>query len=760
MLYKKRSKPGEFNVEQEGAERVMHVNYENYPYLPSVEDDATTMSKVIENLTQALATSRIIFHQKKKFEYSITQTRALVEIAQIYNHFIKQKKLLSKAALEVFGPLEDSDLRLKNLQYIILNLLKTDPVGAFVETVRFLREESINIDNYGEDYKLQIQPYLVILEELKAMLERTKILQISKQYLPGYEVGSRAIYKRVFRPAITPDFMYTRYVTTPPLDGEEVESYKAGKSDVQIYNIKETIKPLYHIIPPEFKISEEKQELIDLARKVLAEHEPKAEEFIDPERMRENFFNIGRDLISELAAHKGTELAYSELKDMAEILVRYTVGFGMVESLLDDPDIQDISINSPPGLVPIFVVHAKYGECITNISPSVEDVESWASKFRLLSARPLDEANPILDTELNLPTVRARVAIISRPLSPEGLAFSIRRHRDDPWTLPLFIKNKMISPLAAGLISFIIDGARTMLVAGTRGSGKTSLLGSMLVEIMRKHRIISVEDTLELPTKALREHGYNIQTMKVRSALMTGGTEISADEGIRTSLRLGDSALIVGEIRSKEALALYEAMRVGALANVVAGTIHGDSPYGVFDRVVNDLKVPRTSFKATDIIIITNPIKSADGLHSVRRVTQITEIRKFWEEDPLREGGFVDLMKYDADTDSLQPTDALMNGDSEILKAIGGNIKEWAGSWDAIWENIVLRAQIKETIVRYAYEKEIPELIEAKHVIHLNDDFHKAMDRIKSKYGLTDTKKVFFEWEESLKKYIKLIFKK
>ena len=73
--------------------------------------------------------------------------------------------------------------------------------------------------------------------------------------------------------------------------------------------------------------------------------------------------------------------------------------------------------------------------------------------------------------------------------------------------------------------------------------------------------------------------------------------------------------MIVGEVRSVEARALYEAMRVGALANVVAGTIHGASPYGVFDRVVNDLQVPITSFKATDIITVVNPVKSADGMH-------------------------------------------------------------------------------------------------------------------------------------------------
>ena len=102
-----------------------------------------------------------------------------------------------------------------------------------------------------------------------------------------------------------------------------------------------------------------------------------------------------------------------------------------------------------------------------------------------------------------------------------------------------------------------------------------------MLEIIPKFRVIVIEDTLELPVESMRTLQYNILRMKVRSALLKSGTEVSADDGIRTSLRLGDSSLIVGEIRSTEALALYEAMRVGALANVVAGTIHGASPYGV-----------------------------------------------------------------------------------------------------------------------------------------------------------------------------------
>jgi len=63
--------------------------------------------------------------------------------------------------------------------------------------------------------------------------------------------------------------------------------------------------------------------------------------------------------------------------------------------------------------------HQDYEECSTNILPSQEDVDSWAAKFRMISGRPLDEANPILDTQLEIGNVRARIAIIQRPLSPD-----------------------------------------------------------------------------------------------------------------------------------------------------------------------------------------------------------------------------------------------------------------------------------------------------------------------------------------------------
>jgi hypothetical protein len=313
----------------------------------------------------------------------------------------------------------------------------------------------------------------------------------------------------------------------------------------------------------------------------------------------------------------------------------------------------------------------------------------------------------------------------------------------------------MLNPIAAGLLSFLIDGSRTLLVAGTRSSGKTSLLGSLMLEIIPKYRIIVIEDTLELPVEALRKLNYNILRMKVRSALLRSTAEVSAEDGIRTSLRLGDSALIVGEVRSAEAKALYEAMRVGALANVVAGTIHGASPYGVFDRVVNDLEVPATSFKATDIIAVSNPIKSADGLHFWRRLLQISEIRKHWKKDPQEEGGFVDLLRYNVEKDEMEITDDLINGDSEVIKSIAANVKGWAGNWDAVYDNILLRAKMKKELVDVAEKIGNKNILESKFNTLANHVFHKISGDVIEEIGLPLSKRVFPEWQKWLNEEVK-----
>ncbi len=735
--------------------RRIKINCLGCVYGASVEDYGTCMAMVIDKLLANKNVSSVVLAKEREYEYSGEQVKMLLEIARIIEDVMRER-LISYSTLrpETCGKCyPDFPQR---MQYIAINLLRRDPIGAYVELVREGRELMIKMKSKDHCYRCYRHYKENVVDVLKGKLEATKIIQLAKPYLSGYHVGSRELYRRIFAPSVRPNFMLTRYMIAPPEGGKSVDRYKVGGDiQVEIYRVPHSTHYFYHVIPPEFTLPEEKYAVLDAARRYMATHRPKTAEFVRSEKVREIFYNIGRDMIREVAEKMGVYLSSKDLEQLANILTRYTAGLGVLEILLADEKIQDIYINSPVESQPILVYHQDYQECETNLIPTREDAESWATRLRIQSGRPLDEANPVLDTDIGVPGGKARFAVITRGLSPHGFGFAIRRHRDKPWTLPLFIKVKMLNPLAAGLLSFLVDGSVSILVAGGRGAGKTSVLGALMLELLPKVRIVTIEDTLELPVNQLKDLGYNIESLKSRSVITRVESEMPADEALRTALRLGDSALIIGEIRSKEASALYEAMRIGALSNVVAGTIHGESAYGVYDRVVNDLGVPPTSFKATDIIPICKSLRSADGLHRFRRLTEITEVRKHWETNPVKEGGFVNLMEYSGKEDTLKPTDTLVNGESEVINRIASYVKEWSGNWDAVWENIKLRAKIKETLVQFSDKLKMPELLEAKWVVLSNTHYHLLVEKLREEVGEAEPKRVFEEWEKWLKGRIK-----
>ncbi len=752
-----------FETYHEGENKVLKVAMEECTFPPSLEYSERCMGKLIDILLKVSGITTIVLSQQREYEYDYPQVMMLQELASLFkklNH--EERYQYNKIVLD---PLHERYIRssFAKFQRIVSKELKEDPLAAYVSLKRLERREKEKLHNLVDQRHQQSQEkFVAMLLQALHLVEELQIIQSLLPHLREYKHRERSLYGLVLHPLTRPDFMYTKLNSEFPENGELLESYSFGpekeKVEVNIFGFEDSIKNVYHVTPPEMRLGEEEYELLDDAKRILSEHKPSREEFVDPERMREVFFNIGKDLLQDLAKHKELRMSEKKTEILARALLRYTIGFGLIEILLTDPKIQDVNINSPNGNLPIFIVHQDYGDCDTNVYPTPAEVDSWATKLRLLSGRPLDEANPILDTEITTANFTARVSAVTAPLDPFGMGFSFRRHRDHPWTFPLYIQPKirMMNSLAAGLLSFLIDGNVSLLIAGTRSSGKSSFLGSVLVEIMRRYRIITIEDTLELPNHSLRKLGYNVESLKVGSALsIQKGSEVDASIGIRSTLRLGDSALFVGEVRSKEAISLYEAMRVGAAANVVAGTIHAASPYGVYDRVVNDIGVPKTSFKATDIIVITNPVRSASGIKKLKRVLRITEIRKEWENDPLAEAAFVDLMVYNPKTDELEVTKDLMNGNSDILKRIAGSIPDFAGDWNAVWENILLRGDCKQAIVDASVEAENPDMLEAEFVIRANDKFHLLSDQVKQETGTLDPKRIFFLYKEWLRKETK-----
>ncbi len=738
-----------FDYEFEEDTRTVRVNTLGSIYGASIEDYPEVMARVVDILQEVPNASSVILSESRDYEYSKDQIQLLKEIANAIQEISNKGLLSTNVRNDKCGQLYSEEL--PSVQNTVLNNLKQDPVGAFVELKRKKRhltqEQNTTYPQQSRCRKYFIQD---VLNPVLKILENTRIIEKSSEYITGHHVGDREVYREFFHPLVRPNFMLTKYMSLPPERGEEVERYTRDEVEISIYNVPEKTRPVYHVNPPEFNLPEEKYNLLDAARRFMASHEPESGEFAEPERMKEVFESIGRDMLRDIANQMDIQISKDEIESIGEILNRYTSGLGVLELLLADPKIQDVYINSPIGGSPIYVAHEHYGECETNLIPTKDEAESWATQFRIQSGRPLDEANPVLDTETEVKGGRARVAVIQENLSPEGLAFSFRRHRSRAWTLPLFVNNETINALGAGLLSFIVDGNRSVLFAGTRGAGKTSILSASMLEIMKNHRIVTVEDTLELPVPQMKDLGYNVERMKSRSVITQVENEMTADNAIRTSLRMGDSALVIGEVRSDEAQALYEAMRVGAVANFVGGTIHGEDAYSVFDRVVNDLGVPTTSFKATDIVVSVNKIKSPDGLQTYRRVTGITEVRKEWQEDPLNENAFVDLMRYDSSKDELVPTDELLNGESLILNRIAENVREWKNDWEAVWQNIKMREEMKQTLADKAEKYDRPELLEAETVVKANQKFHLLSNRVYEEYGSQEPERILNRWNEWL----------
>ncbi len=440
----------------------------------------------------------------------------------------------------------------------------------------------------------------------------------SKKFSRVYSKEEAEGNKKKVKGVVQPFFVRNYFKKT---SGEVKASYEIEGGFISIINGEDN-NPVYVVKPKEMELSinaiNSINELFDriIDEEFLGENVPEARKKISDTKIDE---------------------------DLKDVLARYSIGFGVFELLFRDPKIQDVFVDSPC-TNPVHVVHEDFGECDTNIYVSEEELDKIASKLRIRTGRPFDASNPIFNGAIE--EYGVRVSGIREPLTFDGIAFAFRKHSAKPFTLSRLVKNGTMSSEAAGLLSFLVDGESAILIVGARGSGKTSLMSSLLLEIPKNYRTIIVEDTKELPVKKLRHLGFKIQHVRTRATDFERGYELSTTDAIRSALRLGESALVIGEVRGEEARALFEAMRIGSAGRVVLGTIHGSSAYDAFDRVVNDLKVEKTSFKATDIVVSMAGIRTGTGSEKKRRLVGITEVRKKWSYEPQKEGAFHELAEY------------------------------------------------------------------------------------------------------------------
>ncbi len=544
--------------------------------------------------------------------------------------------------------------------------------------------------------------------------------------------GVRRIFERDVR--TRPGFSGCWIANAPPDHGVLLDQYSVGRSRVSIYQVPNEIDILYHLDLADYRLPPQYVHLLESVRKELLQWYPKHVKLIRMEQTRQYVEDVVGKLLYKRAKEMGISLGPSSgatiarTKELSDILSRHVTGLGVIQLLLEDPHIQDVYIDAPASENRIHLRITGYPDdrigdkALTNIILTDAEAESILARLRIESGRAYSEAMPILETDLK--EYNTRASVIGPPLSPDGIAITLRRHATDPWTLLKFIQLKALTPEAAGLLSFLVDGRSAILVSGARGAGKTSLVGALMLEFPKSQRILTVEDTLELPSIEMRRLGYKVQTIFVRSSVAGQQSELSVDDALKVSLRLGESAIILGEVRGHEARTLYEAMRAGTAGSAVLGTIHGNSAHSVYERVVHDLGIAPTSFNATDIVVISGLVNIGGSVRTQsRRVTQIAELDKL-APDP---GVFEDLMEYQEEADTMATTKRMTKGSLRIRTIADA----WGMTYEEALENIRVRGAYRQEIVRYAREHHRNDLLSANWVSASNTAFWEIMERHK-----------------------------
>lgn len=739
-------------IKHSEGKKEMVVNCRNCIYGASVSDYPQCMARTLDKLVEHPDVDGIVLEEFYERLYNENQTNMLKEVSKVLAR-LQSEKIWAPSHLGGEGCDKYLAERTDFMTNFVHNLLRTDPVGAYFSLKQEVDKERVRYQQGDVEYQKCSQEYLKTVMEIKKLLEATTLIKRANVLITRlHKVPTgRTIYRSIFESAIKPTFIKTRLETGAPKGVELVDSYMLGDSEVEIYKHPEKLEYMYYLYPPEYSLGPDQYFLLNKTKEVVSEKKVEGVEFEDPTETRRYFERIYEGTLSDLAEQNGIKLKYKDIQKLAKIVARYTVGFGLLETVLSDEKVTDVYIDAPIGSHPVYLVHGDYGQCATNIIYTIDEARSMISKFRAISGRPFDESHPVLDMDLDV--LSSRICVIGKPLSPSGISLTFRRHKDTPWTLPQFIDVKMINSLGAGLLSFFIDAQSSTIVTGSRGSGKTSFMNALILEIPQNLRILTQEDTLELPVAYMKGLGFNIQRLKTRSAIVASQTEaeVAPEEALRTALRLGDSVLIVGEVRSKEAKVLYEAMRIGAVGNVVMGTIHGESAYSVWDRIVNDLDVPTTSFKATDLVVVCAPIRFKGSLAKHRRVIQMTEVKKHWEHDPYLENGFEDIMMYTAKTDDWELNKLYMDEkiyettkESEIFEKI---MRMRGISFDEIWNEIHLRAKTKSYLLDVKNKYELPILLESKYTVPIHNQMQLIADKAKTEEKKIDYEGIYKKWK-------------
>ena len=377
------------------------------------------------------------------------------------------------------------------------------------------------------------------------------------------------------------------------------------------------------------------KELKDRIRKTIREQS----HIFSGEKIDENHLrHVIRRIIEELSLKEHFNIEEAVSEKISEELVNEFLGLGPLKALLEDKDITEIMVNGPRK-----VYIEKGGKKILS-EVSFENNQHLMyiiQKILAPTRRHVDEMTPF--TDVSLPD-GSRVNIIIPPLSLHGPVMTIRKFLKEFGSIEDLAAKDTLSGNMADFLVASIKAKLNIIFSGATGSGKTTTLNILSSYISPDERIITIEDTAEL--KLNQEH---VVTLEAKPGNIEGRGEITIRDLFRNSLRMRPERIILGEIRSSEALDMLQAMCSGHDGSLAV--LHASSPQDVISRIetmilISGVNIPMWAIKkqiASSLNLIVQQEQLADGS---RKITHITEVRGLQNEELVLQ----DLFSYEIET--------------------------------------------------------------------------------------------------------------
>ena len=296
------------------------------------------------------------------------------------------------------------------------------------------------------------------------------------------------------------------------------------------------------------------------------------------------------------------------------------IGYGKIDILMHDEGIEDISCDGVG--IPIFIFHKKYQSISSNIVFNNSDIlDSFVVKLSQMSGKQISVYEPIVDGKLadgsRLQTT------LSRTITQHS-TFTIRRFREDPLTPVDLILNNTMSLHMAAYFWMAIEQSSSILFCGGTATGKTTMLNALSLFLPSNYKIVSIEDTREINLPHENWIAGTTRTGFSPSEQSKTGKDIDMFDLVRVALRQRPKAIIVGEVRGKEAYTLFQAMTTGHLSY---STVHASNLHALIQRLENPpISLPRMLLTSLDLVVFLNTV-TIEG-DPQRRVTTVNEIIK------------------------------------------------------------------------------------------------------------------------------------